>query len=410
MADDLIRLMAEELRRPGGEALAQVLGLEEALDAAKGPPTMTAAELLARDFPDPAWVVPGLLPEGATLLAGRPKMGKSWLALGLAVSVASGGIALGKVQVERGEALYLALEDTARRLKKRLEMMLHGEPAPDGLHLATAWPRLRQDGLLHLQQFIGQHPGTRLIIIDTLAKVRAPGNSDAGLYADDYAALSGLKALADAHGIAVLVVHHLNKRTPTDDPLDAVSGTTGLTGCADSVWVLRRERGRADANLLVTGRDFEERDLALQFDASLGLWCLLGSAEEYRLTRERQAVLDALREFGEPVGPKELAEVLGQKPENVRFLLRRLCDEGAVRKTDRGRYTTTPVTPITPLTPLTPVTPVAPPASVEPENRSDAHIDHSGLGGPESLATQGFSHQPEQPEQPERGVWEEGVV
>lgn len=333
LPEDEVRAIAKSVSRYPAPAPAPV--------QAEGPLTLTAAELLARDFPDPRWIVPGLLPEGATLLAGRPKMGKSWLALGLALSVASGGVALSKLQVQQGETLYLALEDTPRRLKKRLEMMLHGEPAPDGLHLATAWPRLHEDGLAHLEGFIAQHPATRLIIIDTLAKVRAPANSDAGLYADDYAALSGLKALADAHGIAVLVVHHLNKRTPTDDPLDAVSGTTGLTGCADSVWVLRRERGRADANLLVTGRDFEEQDLALQFDASLGLWILLGSTEEYRMSRERQEIIALLTDAGSPMRPKEIAATLGKNENTTRRLLMELAKAGLVKAVGRGEYIAT---------------------------------------------------------------------
>ena len=302
------------------------------------PETFTASALMSRTFPDPRWVVPGYLPEGLTLFAGRPKMGKSWLALGLALAVASGGAAFGKVRVERGESLYLALEDTPKRLQSRLGMMLHGEGAPDGLHLATAWPRLDQGGLQHLEAWLESHQEARLLIVDTLQKLRPPHDGSRGLYEQDYAALAGLKALADRHGVAVLVVHHLRKGS-SDDPLEEVSGTTGLTGASDSVWVLRRDRGRMDATLFVTGRDTEEQEAALQFDASLGMWCLLGSAEEYRLSRERQAVLDVLREAGEPLGPKAIAEALGKKEANIRFLLGKLVQEGAVRKVGYGRYT-----------------------------------------------------------------------
>jgi len=266
-------------------------------------------------------------------------LGKSWLGLGLALAVASGGAAFGKVPVERGEALYLALEDTPKRLQSRLGMMLHGEPAPDGLHLATAWPRLDQGGLQHLEAWLDEHQDARLVIVDTFQKLRPPQDGR-GLYEQDYAALAGLKALADRHGVAVLVVHHLRKGS-SEDPLEEVSGTTGLTGAADTVWVLRRDRGRMDATLFITGRDTEEQETALQFDPSLGLWCLLGSAEEYRMSQERQAVLALLREAGEPLGPKAIAEALGKTEGSVRKLLFTLVNEGVIKRVDRGRYTIT---------------------------------------------------------------------
>lgn len=339
MANGLVAMVAEEVRRPGGELLAKKLDLGETTDTWEGPPTLSAAELLDCNFPDPTWIVPGLLPEGATLLAGRPKMGKSWLALGLALSVASGALALDKIEVEQGKVLYLALEDTARRLKKRLEMLLDGKPAPDDLHFATKWPRLDGDALPLLETWLEQHTGARFIIIDTLARIRAPEAQNTGLYAGDYAALSGLKTVADNHGIAIMVVHHLNKRAATEDPLDAVSGTTGLTGCADSIWILGRERGRADANLLVTGRDFEEQDVALEFDPNQGLWRFLGSADEYRRSSQRQEIIEVLKQAREPLRPKDISEALGKPSNNIRFLLSKLTEEGAIKNVGYGQYT-----------------------------------------------------------------------
>jgi len=110
------------------------------------PETVSAADLMAADLPPVRWVVPRVLPEGVTLLAGKPKLGKSWLALGLCVAVAAGGMALGTSQVEQGEVLYLALEDNRRRLQKRLGKMLCG-PAPEGLEIATSWPKLDEGGV-----------------------------------------------------------------------------------------------------------------------------------------------------------------------------------------------------------------------------------------------------------------------
>src|SRR5215203_351091 len=128
----------------------------------------TAAELVAEELQPVRWVVRGLLSEGVTLLAGKPKLGKSWLALGLGVAVASGGVALGTKRVEQGSCLYLALEDNRRRLKLRLGKLLAGKAAPKELHIGTEWLRLDDGGVEQLRAWLTAYPGARLIVIDTL--------------------------------------------------------------------------------------------------------------------------------------------------------------------------------------------------------------------------------------------------
>src|SRR5215217_4338909 len=136
------------------------------------PTTMTAAELMDKELPPVKWAVSGVLPEGVTILAGKPKMGKSWLALGLCVAVASGGRALGKIRAECGGALYLGLEDQERRLQRRLKKILAGGNAPEGLEVTWAWPRLDQGGVEALRDYLKERPATRLLVIDTLKKIR----------------------------------------------------------------------------------------------------------------------------------------------------------------------------------------------------------------------------------------------
>lgn len=298
----------------------------------------TLAELVGMDFPEPRWVVPGVLPEGLTLLGGKPKMGKSWLVLALAIALGCGGKALGSLDVEQGDVLYLALEDTLRRIKKRSVQLTAGSgPLPASVDVWTRWPRLDAGGIVKMEEWLDRHPQARLIIVDTLAKVRPDADPDSSVYTQDYHVLEGLKRLADQHHLAIVVVHHLRKMA-AGDPLDEISGSTGLTGGVDNVLVMRRERGKADAVLHVTGRDIDEQELALTFDGSRGQWNLAGDASEYRSSQLQQAALDVLKEAGEPLTIAQVAEAMSSKYEQAKLALWRMEQEGVIRKATRGRY------------------------------------------------------------------------
>ena len=145
----------------------------------------TAKELLGHEFPEIKYAVPGIIAEGLNLLAGAPKLGKSWLALNVAAAVAYGGIALDKVPVDQGEALYLALEDPPRRLRRRLEMTLNGDGPPEGLYFETAWPRLLEGGCELLSDWLDEHPACRLVVVDVFAKARGLSNGNVDRYEAD---------------------------------------------------------------------------------------------------------------------------------------------------------------------------------------------------------------------------------
>ena len=298
----------------------------------------TAAELLRHEFPEQRYAVPGLIAEGLNLLAGAPKLGKSWLALNIAAAVAYGGIALDKVGVDKGEALYLALEDPPRRLRRRLEALLNGDGPPDGLYFETAWPRLLEGGCELLSEWLVEHPACRLVVVDVFAKVRGlSSNGNVDRYEADYAAMASLKVLADRHGVAFLVVHHTRKAS-ADDYVDAVSGTHGLAGAADAVLVLQRSRGSADAKLQITGRDVEEAEYAMEFVPAKGSWALLeGPAPEYELGETRRRILAHLRESG-PGTPKVIAEVLGLDHENVKKACQRMANDEQIVTDGSGVY------------------------------------------------------------------------
>ena len=305
------------------------------------PTTMSATELMRLELPPVKWAVPGVLPEGVTILAGKPKMGKSWLGLGLSVSVSAGGRALGKIPTERGVALYLGLEDNKRRLQRRLKKILNGRSAPDGLEVYWEWPQLDHGGVEALDSWLQAHPETRLVVLDTLKKIRPRDGQSRSVYDLDYEALEPLVGLAAAHGVAILVVHHLRK-LEAGDPLDMISGSTGLTGGVDGALVLKRDRGKQDATLMVDGRDIEEpSELALRWDADIASWSLMGDAEEFRMSEERRGIVNLLRRVGEPLGPKDIAQVLGRNYGAVRVMLSEMVKDGLLASPSRGKYTPT---------------------------------------------------------------------
>jgi len=316
--------------------------LETLKNGAHAPPppegVFTAEWLMGVELPEPRWAVPGILAEGANMLAGRPKLGKSFLAFNLAIAVASGGKALGSIQVEKGEVLYLALEDTKRRLKRRMKMMLRGEPVPQGLYLVTSWPHMGADGGEQaLEAWIRDHPDLRLVIIDTLGYLRGTRDPKAQLYDEDVETIRKLKSIADRHSICILIIHHVRKST-SDDPLEMVSGTHGLTGTLDTVTVLARDRCDLDGSLFVTGRDVDEERYALRFDANLGTWALVGTEEERLKSRERESVLRVLMHTPEPMTPAQVAKVLEKNRNTVKQLMWTMASEGEILSVGEGKY------------------------------------------------------------------------
>lgn len=301
--------------------------------------TVSASDLVGMTLPEPRFAVPDVIPEGLSILAGKPKLGKSWLALLLGIAVADGGVALGSIEVEAGPVLYLALEDTRRRLQGRLKRILSASngQAPAALTLATSWKRQDKGGLADLLDWLEANEGARLIIIDTWAKFRPVKTRNRDSYEEDYEHATHVKALADKYGCAILALTHCRKMDATD-PVDSVSGTLGFTGCADGVLVLKRERGQHDATLFVTGRDIDEQETALQWDPKCCLWTMLGGADEYRISRERADLLRVLRDSGRPMKPAEIADALGKSGSAVRKLLFRMKADGWISEEGNGTY------------------------------------------------------------------------
>lgn len=315
-----------------------------------------ADDLMAIEFPEPAWAVPGLIPEGVTLLVGAPKIGKSWISLGLGISIASGGTAFGSIDVDAGPVLYLALEDTPRRLKTRMSKILAGQPAPHALTLATECPPLPQGGDTAIARWLGRNPDARMVIIDVFAKVRGTPPNGVSAYEADYAAVTRAKKLADHYSIAIVLIHHVRK-AGSDDFLTEVSGTNGLAGAADTVMVLKRGRGQADGILHVTGRDVDEDEKALSFESDTGTWHLLdGPATDHTMHDTRTTILRHVRDNPGNT-PQAIASATGVSSETVRQTCSRMAKDGQLIRNAGSRYSASsqPEQPDTPpgVTPVT---------------------------------------------------------
>lgn len=231
--------------------------------------TVTMEELYDTVYPPKVPIVDGLIYNGTYLFVGAPKVGKSFFMAQLGYHV-SRGIPLWDYPVNQGTVLYLALEDDYGRLQKRLSRMF-GMESTSNFYFATRSKSLNEGLEEQLTQFVKEHKDARLIIIDTLQKIREVGG-DKFSYASDYDIVMKLKQFSDTHGICLLVVHHTRKMESADS-FDMISGTNGLLGAADEAFVMQKEkRTENKAVLEVAGRDQQDQRLLLNFNRELCLW------------------------------------------------------------------------------------------------------------------------------------------
>lgn len=307
-------------------------------DGKPGPVIRTAEQLRQMVFPPVSYVVPGFISEGCTVLAGAPKLGKSWFVMDVGLAVARGGYCLGEVKCPQGDVLYLALEDNERRLQRRVSKVLGADfdAWPDGFTYATEWPRSNEGGAARIREWIAGAKNPRLVVVDVLAMFRAPRVDKQSVYEGDYLAIKELHKIASDTGVAIVIVHHVRKGGSDLDPFEEVSGSFGIMGAADAGLILRRTSN--GVTLYARGRDIEEAETAVTFDRDTCRWRALGDAGDIHKSDERGQILAALLEATEPLGPREIAIAAGSNRNAVDRLLYKMTRDGEVQKAGRGLY------------------------------------------------------------------------
>ena len=255
--------------------------------------TVSMSELYETVYQSRPPIIDGLLYPGTYLFVGAPKLGKSFLMAQLAYHIST-GTPLWNYPVRKGTVLYLALEDDYRRLQERLYRMF-GTDSAESLFFSVSANQLGKGLDEKLQGFIQEHSDTRLIIIDTLQKVREVGG-DSYSYANDYEIITRLKAFSDSNGICLLLVHHTRKQK-SDDNFDMISGTNGLLGAADGAFMLQKEKRTGNtATLEISGRDQQDQKLYLPRNPERLIWEL--DRTETELWKEPpEPMLEAVAQF-----------------------------------------------------------------------------------------------------------------
>lgn len=280
----------------------------------RGVASIAASDLQTAKIAPPEWLIPDVLPQGLAILCASSKVGKSWMAMQMCLAISRGKEFLDYASNQAG-CLYLALEDGIFRLKDRLNKVLDGGKAPSNFYLSIKANGLDGGLIKQLDEEFEEHPDIKLIIIDTLQKVRGSAKKDEIAYATDYRELGSLKEYADNKRICVFLIHHLRKMADENDVFNMISGSNGIMGVCDTIFIIyKKKRQDENAVLFMTGRDIRQQDVVVHFDETKYQWEMVGTAEEEERKRKKReyennpivkTVKDLLKQY--PMGWKGTA-------------------------------------------------------------------------------------------------------
>ena len=300
--------------------------------------------IMETDFPERPQLVPGFLPKGLIIMAGQPKVGKSYAMLNLGIAVATGGVVWSTFQVtEPTNALYVAYESDYNEIKERTNQILCGQPAPDNLYflkmgLDDADLRLDADGLMRLADYItARHIG--LVIVDTWQRARPVDDNHRGnAYERDSDLLIPVQTTTKVLDITTILVHHTRKGIDETNPFNEISGSTGFQAIADSMMLMKKEEGSMN-RLWVRGRRMADNEYAVEVDVTKpGVVHLMEVDDPQRkATPQRQGILDLLAD-GDVMTAVDIAERTEKSEASVRRALTRMVKDGQVERVSRGKY------------------------------------------------------------------------
>lgn len=280
----------------------------------RGVESIAASDLQTAKIDPPEWLIPDVLPQGLAILCASSKVGKSWMAMQMCLAISRGKEFLDYASNQAG-CLYLALEDGIFRLKDRLNKVLDGGKAPSNFYLSIKANGLDGGLIKQLDEEFEEHPDIKLIIIDTLQKVRGSAKKDEIAYATDYRELGALKEYADNKRICIFLIHHLRKMADENDVFNMISGSNGIMGVCDTIFIIyKKKRQDENAVLFMTGRDIRQQDVVVHFDETKYRWEMVGTAEEEERKRKKReyennpivkTVKDLLKQY--PMGWKGTA-------------------------------------------------------------------------------------------------------
>lgn len=353
---DVARIAKSIAGKPGGPGEAFIVPStrgksgSERREEAYVPVPRTFADLKHKLLPPIRWAVQGFLPQGCAIIAGAAKLGKSWFVLGLQFAVGTGIQAFDYLPTTEGDCLYLALEDGEIRLQDRAKLMIVAELEwPSRCWYETKWPRVDEGGAEALEAWLGQHPEARIVVIDTFALFKSldVGKSSKDIYASDYAAIRAIKSIADEYGVCILLVTHLNKGEH-QDWVNGMTGSTGLSGSADTLINMARPEGQRDvgmsneATIRLTGRDVAEQAWAATRDGR-GWWKIGGDAYSAVEARSSNATVGYMQMlWGDgytEVTATLLRTVSNSTKATANRNLSRAADGGHITRLSQGVYT-----------------------------------------------------------------------
>ncbi len=289
----------------------------------------TGLEVYNSEFKEPEPIIDSLLYNGLTIFVARPKVGKSWFALQIAIAIANGTNLAGCLRVRKpGRVLYIALEESQRRTAPRLRKLTGLSNSLEAIDFVYEIDPLMTGGAAQIDAHLSEHPYV-LVVVDTFfAFSRQSERKNVDILQADYNQINTLREVCEKHGCAMLLIHHARKAAGAG--IDVVLGTSGVTAACDHIWVLDRKT-EGDHLLTVTSREIEETIYGMRLESGEPFgWKIIGKGVEAQLSAERRAIIELLEE--EPLAPKTIATRLKKNPNTVRRLLQELAKDGVVSK------------------------------------------------------------------------------